>query len=724
MPDRIDPRAGGLPGTYPSTERLDLIELLHGHRIADPYRWLEDSADPRTVQWSEQQDELFAAFRRTWAADEDLEFFRTRTMQLADTGFVGPPVWRGERRFHLRRQAGQEHNILVTADADGIERPLIDPAEIDPSGRTVLDDWHPSPDGALLAYLTSEGGTEESVLRVIEVDGGRLVDGPIDRVKYTSMAWLPDGTSFFYVRRLAADGVPEGESEYHRRVYLHRLGVDCTEDLLVFGDDREKTSYYTLALSADGRWLAVTSQRGTDPRTEVHLADLAAADGPVFTVVQEGADAETYPRFGRDGRLYLFTTLEAPNGRLCVVDPEAVSRGPWQEVLAEDTQAVLRDYALLDGPEAGPAMVLALRSRLAISELMLHDGRDGSLLAPIPTPGAGAIDDAYDAMVAAHLFTHPDGGPYAWLNYTDDTTPLQVYRFDVRSRELTLWAEAACAVELGSVHVKRFTYQSKDGTGIQLTVMSPTGEPDRPRPTILYGYGGYGVSLGPQFNPGRIPWVEAGGVFAIANLRGGGERGEAWHRAGMLGTKQNTFDDFHAAGDWLVVQGWTTREQLGVIGQSNGGLLVGAALTQRPEAYAAAVCSEPLLDMLRYERSGLGATWSGEFGSASVSQEFEWLLGYSPYHRVHDVDQGTPYPAVLFTVFEGDTRVDPLHARKLTAALQHATSVSATDRPILLRREFGVGHADRSMSSLFELAMDQLGFLKQQLGMGRPPATR
>jgi prolyl oligopeptidase len=302
-----------------------------------------------------------------------------------------------------------------------------------------------------------------------------------------------------------------------------------------------------------------------------------------------------------------------------------------------------------------------------------------------------------------------------WFGYTDHRTPDQVCRFDARTGEVDVWAPSPGGdAELGEVHVRTEQYTSKDGTRIQLTILAPSEDPDRARPTILYGYGGFDISLRPLYAAQRLAWVEAGGVFAVANLRGGGEEGEDWHRAGMFGNKQNVFDDFQAAGDYLVEQGWTTREQLGIFGGSNGGLLVGAALTQRPEAYAAVVCSAPLLDMLRYELFGLGATWNVEYGSAQVPEEFEWLLGYSPYHHVRE---GAAYPATLFTVFEGDTRVDTLHARKLTAALQHATSAAPADRPILLRRELNVGHGQRAVSRSIPLWIDQLAFLAHQLGL-------
>ena len=710
------------PTQYPQAERLDLVEELHGHRIADPFRWLEDAATVETVTWSAAQDELYAAFQNSLTGNGDQrEAFRNRLAELADAGIVTPPVWRGEQRFFTRRAPGQEHAVLLTAGQDGVERTLIDPGAIDPTGATTLDGWYPSRDGGLLAYLLSEGGTEEALLRVIDVATGDLVDGPIDRSRHSQVAWLPDGKAFYYTRRLAPDLVPDDESQHHRRVYLHRLGTDPAEDSLVFGDGLDKTNYYAIVVSRDGRWIAVNTYRGTSSSNDLHVADLAASglDQPRWIAVQEGVDAQTDVHFGHDGKFYLRTDRDAPNLRLCAADPDALAYEQWRDVLPENPKAVLEDFTLIDGGGQGddgrfdgddapdrPA-VLALYAWHGVSSLRLFDLAAGELLAEVETPGAGTIPAVHD---------HPAGGTRAWFGYVDHVTPPKVLVFDARTREVTTWADSPGSIELGAVHVTRVLYPSKDGTLIPMSILAPTAEPDRPRPTILYGYGGFDITVSPDFSALRLAWVEAGGVFAIANLRGGNEEGEDWHRAGRLGQKQNVFDDFHAAGDWLVDGGWTTRAQLGIFGGSNGGLLVGTALTQRPEAYAAVVCSAPLLDMLRYEQFGLGALWNVEYGSAEIAEEFEWLLGYSPYHHVHE---GTAYPATLFTIFEGDTRVDTLHARKLAAALQHVTSAQIADRPVLVRREHNVGHSSRAVSRSLTLWVDQLTFLARQLGMGR-----
>jgi prolyl oligopeptidase len=687
---------------YPDAPRLDLLEEIHGRRVADPYRWLEDPSDPRTEQWASAQDALLAEERATWPGRERL---RRRLAELMGAGVVSAPAWRGERQFFMRRTADQEHAVLLTVDPDGTERVLLDPMRIDPSGTTTLDAWQPSKEGHLLAYQLSIGGTEESVIRVLDVVSGEVVDGPIDRARYSPVAWLPGGKAYYYVRRLAPEDVPQGEEQYHRRVWLHRLGSDPADDVAVFGEGMEKTNYYGVSVSRDGRWLSISATAGTAPRNDLWLADLSTSplDRPELRVVQAGVDASTSVEVGRDGRLYVFTDRDAPRGRLCVASPHDPAYENWRELVPEDPEAVLDGYAILDGPELGEAPVLLTAwTRHAVSEITVHDLGTGDRTGEVPLPGLGSVGG---------LMERPEGGHESWFGYTDHTTPSSVFRYDARTGETSLWASAPGRVHVPAVETRQMTYASADGTPVRMFVIS-RGDAERgPRPTILYGYGGFGIPLTPAYSASILAWVEAGGVYAVANLRGGGEEGEDWHRAGMGPNKQKVFDDFHAAAEWLIRQGWTTPQQLAISGGSNGGLLVGAALSQRPELFAAVVCSAPLLDMVRYEKFGLGETWNEEYGTAADPEQLGWLLAYSPYHNVRD---GVAYPATLFTVFDSDTRVDPMHARKMCAALQHATSGS---RPILLRREKDVGHGARAVSRAVEVSVDVLAFTARWTGL-------
>jgi prolyl oligopeptidase len=696
---------------------MDLVEQMAGHSVADPYRWLEDPDSQESRAWLSAQDILL----HEHTADLPLRSaLATRLGELTAAGYVSAPAWRGERSFFLRREPGQEHAALITSAPGGQERVLIDPMALDPTGTTTLDAWVPDHEGRLLAYQLSRGGDEESVLQVMEIATGTLVEGPIGRCRYSPVAWLPGGKAYYYVRRLAPEAVPHGEDQYHRRVYLHTVGTPTEHDTLVFGEGRDKTDYYGVSLSWDGRWLAVMAAQGTSPRTDVWLADLTASSpaGPALRVVQQGIDARTGVHVGRDGRLYVFTDAGSPRGRLAVADPARPGPDGWRDLIAEDAEAVLTDYAILDGEQARPPVLVATWTRHALSEITVHDLATGERLGAVGLPGHGGPGSAGASRLGTvgQITERPEGGHDLWLAYTDHTTPVTVYRYDARSGEVTLWARPPGSVAIPVVSTGLVTYRSADGTKVRMLVISPAGAPVAPRPAILTGYGGFAISLlTPAFSPAALAWVEAGGVYAIAGLRGGSEEGENWHRAGMREHKQCVFDDFHAAAAKLIGDGWTSAGRLAISGGSNGGLLVGAALTQQPDRYAAVACSAPLLDMVRYELFGLGQSWNDEFGSAADATELGWLLSYSPYHRVR---AGVRYPAVLFTVFDSDTRVDPMHARKMCAALQHATTARLPDRPILLRRESQVGHSARSVSRSVALSADTLAFLALHTGLG------
>jgi prolyl oligopeptidase len=728
------------PG-YPRAARLGLIEDLPGYQVADPYRWLEDPASQDTKDWLAAQDELWLSHAADLPARAPLA---SRIEQLMAAGFVGTPVWRGERQFFMRRLAGEEHGVLLTAAPGEPERVLIDPMAIDPTGLTTLDSWHPDKEGRLLAYQLSAAGDEESVLRVLDVASGAEVDGPISRCRYSPVAWLPGGAAFYYVRKLPPDLVPDGEEQYHRRVYLHTVGAPDAADVLIFGAGLDKTNYYSVSVSRDGRWLAIGAAQGTAPRNDLWLADLNATEpaAPALRVVQQGVDARTGVHVGRDGRLYVFTDAGAPRGRLAVADPAAPEARNWRDLISEDPTAILTDFAILDGPELARPVLFASWTRHAISELSVHDLATGERTGTVTLPGAGPAGSSAGTGrlgTTGGISERPEGGHEAWFGYTDNTTPLMIYHYDARDGAVRVWATAPGAVQVPDVSTRQLTFTSKDGTEVRMIIISqeegglaaaaeptlgaewrsggPGGRPPgpaEPRPTILYGYGGFGISMAPAYSASILAWVEAGGVYAIAGLRGGGEEGEDWHRAGMREHKQNVFDDFHAAAATLISGGWTTAGQLGISGGSNGGLLVGAAITQWPAQFAAAACSAPLLDMVRYERFGLGQTWNDEYGTAARADELAWLLGYSPYHHVR---AGTRYPATLFTVFDNDTRVDPVHARKMCAAVQYATSARWPDRPVLLRRETEVGHGARAVSRTVALSADTLAFLAFHTGL-------
>jgi prolyl oligopeptidase len=672
---------------FPEARRLDLVEELHGHAVADPYRWLEDAASEETASWSMAQD----ALARDWLdALPGRDHLRRRLRELLP-GMIGPPTPLGDRVFHLRRRPDEEMAVLVVREGDE-ERVVLDPMALDPSGLTTLDGLALSKEGDRLAYQVSTGGDELSRLFVLDVATGLLVEGPIVMGRTGSVAWLPGGEELFYVRRLP--DVPAGEEHFHRRVWRHRVGSDPSSDEVVFGDGRDPRTYYGVTTSRDGGWLTISAAVGTEPRNDLYLADLGAPSLSLVPV-QEDVDARTGGSVrADDGLLWLYTDLDAPRGRLVVADPAAPT--VWRDLLPQDPEAVLTDYAVTDDA------VVAVRRRHVVSEVSVHDRVTGELRSGVELPGLGS----------ASVTARPEGGHDVWIGYSDHVRPFHVLHLDVPSGAVGIHALPPGAPDLPAITASQVFVDSTDGARVPMVVLHRADvAPDGGRPTILYGYGGFANAMTPAYGSTTAAWVEAGGVYAVAGLRGGDEYGETWHRAGMREQKQHTFDDFHACAERLVADGWTSPSSLGISGGSNGGLLVGAALTQRPELFRAVVCSAPLLDMVRYERFGLGATWNDEYGSAEVPEELEWLLSYSPYHRVVE---GTPYPAVLFTVFEGDSRVDPLHARKLCAALQHATT---SDEPVLLRRETDVGHGARSVSRSIELSVDTLSFLADRLGL-------
>ncbi|MEY2798064.1 MAG: hypothetical protein RIS22_330 [Actinomycetota bacterium] len=694
---------------YPPARRDSTSELHFGRMVADPYRWLEPGDSDDVREWSMAQEGLWQSQISELSGRN---YWSERLRQLLGAGYRSTPSWRGTREFFIRRSAAEELGILYTRkDSESEIEVLIDPLAINPGGTTTLDSWQPSKEGDLLAYQLSTGGTEESTLYVMDVETHEVIDGPIDRARYSPIAWLPGGKAFYYVRRLAPELLKEEERAYHRRVYFHIVGTNPDSDVEIFGSGLEMTNYYGVSLSMDGRWLTLSASAGTEPRNDLWLADLhtSSPSAPKFILIQSAeSDAQTSLEPLRDGRILIGTNFDAPRGRICISSPTTLlsvgESAEWRDLVPEDPEAVLGGWAVLDGPLMPASMLLVLWNRHTVSEITVHSLETGERQSTIPLPGLGTITG---------IAVRPEGGHEAWFGYTDHVTPPTIYSFDGRTLEVKKYADPPGVVTPPKVFAQLITYTSFDDTQVRMFILSSQESADTPRPTVLYGYGGFGVGLNPTFSATALAWVEAGGVWAVANIRGGDEEGEEWHRQGMRGEKQNVFDDFIYAAHYLINSGWTSPEHLAIEGGSNGGLLVGAALTQRPDLFAAVVCSAPLLDMIRYELHGLGATWSDEYGSAAIEEEFEWLIGYSPYHQVRE---GENYPATLFTVFEGDTRVDPLHARKMCAALQHAQS-KEDSRPILIRAERNVGHGARSLSRTIDLSADSLAFLSKWTGL-------
>jgi prolyl oligopeptidase len=593
--------------------------------------------------------------------------------------------------------------VLVVRDGEtGPERTIVDPNALSASGIVALDWWYPSDDGHLLAYGLSEGGTELSTLYVLDVERGeeltRSGSGTTDRIPYTraaSVAWLPDGSGFFYTRYPEPGTVARGDEMYHRHVFLHLLGEEWQTDAEIFGAGRAREDWANVELSHTGRWLAIEVQQGW-VRSEVYCLDREQPERG-FIPIHVGRDAMAHPVFAGD-RFLLHTNADAPNYALYEVDPLRPERSNWSLVLPEQADRVLESV------QAAAGRLIAHELHNATSEARLY-GLDGRLQSEVRLPSLGSVTGIGGTWQGDRIA----------LGFTSFAQPPTAYRVDPATGECVVLArgEAPPDFDASRYVVQQEWYTSHDGARVSMFLIHRRDLPlDAPRPTLLTGYGGFNVSRTPMFVAALPLLLDAGGLYALPNLRGGGEYGEAWHRAGMLGNKQNVFDDFMCAAKWLVNREYTRPEELAISGGSNGGLLVGAVLVQRPDLFKAVVCQVPLLDMLRYQQLRIARLWIPEYGTAEDPEQFRWLYAYSPYHHVR---QGERYPATFLLTAEGDSRVDPMHARKMAARLQAATSSEA---PILLRVETAAGHGQgKPRSKQLEELTDVWSFLFWQLGL-------
>jgi prolyl oligopeptidase len=663
-----------------------VVDTVHGVEVPDPYRWLESGEAPEVQAWVAAQNERT---RQALDARPDRARWHERLVALMGLPVVLAAEVAGDRLFVLERAAGAEQASLVLRSATDPTTPprvLVDPTAGTDDAAVAVDWFHPSFDGRLVAYGTSEGGNERSVLRVLDVDRGEVLVEEIPDTRACSLAWWPDGSGFWYTR------YPSGE-EYHRRVFAHRLGEHWRDDELVFGDLPVPHAWPTVQASPDGRYLLVEVMVGW-AQIELHLLDCQTGDWrPVIT----GVEAVTSLTFAGE-RLVGVTTLDAPRGRVVAVDPANPAAEHWVTVLAEG-DAVLRQ------PVACGDEVLVVASERAVDRI-LRLGPDGER--------RGTVDDL--GLVSIVGLTAERSTSRAFVVAAGFTTPTAVWRW-TPAGGIERWCPAEpSSAQVPELAVRQARYASLDGTEIGMFLVHRAERPPGPgTPALLTGYGGFALTESPAWSPLAAAWCAAGGLYALSGLRGGAEEGEAWHEAGRRANKQNVFDDFAAAADWLVAEGLTSRERLALHGGSNGGLLMGAALTQHPDLARAVWCAVPLLDMVRFPQFLIARLWTDEYGDPAVPEELAWLLAYSPYHRVVE---GTCYPAVLLTTAEGDSRVDPLHARKMAAMLQWASSC-ADERPVLLHQEGRAGHGVGKPAGkrAAELA-DVLAFFTWQLDLG------
>lgn len=713
-----DPAADRAPGP-PATERRAVTETIAGEQVLDPFRWLEgDTSEPLTAarptpeveRWTDAQN---AYTRSVLDALPGRTRLAARIRELMEAGSIGVPIAAGDRVFYRARSGRQALPILYAADADGAEpRALLDPFELDAPGPIGLDWFRPSPDGELVAFGLRAGGDGTSTLHVLDAESGRwLADQIAGRA--TLLGWMPAGRSFFYARR-ADPGDP-----YSTVIAFHEIGDHPREDRVLLRQrdvqrlyaDAGKTEDQLEALrttrgpfarpSADGRWLTIGYH--TDAGSiDLWTADLDAwrRTGELGTrpLIVGGEGRSRAVLLGDDG--YLLTHDGSPNGRVVRFDPARPDdRERWQELVPERRDTVITDIDLA----RGVLLVTLIRDASAAVERYTTRGRP---LGEVPLPGSGT----------ARISAAPDRTG-VFLRYESFDAPARVLRFDAAAEtaEPEVWRTLDAPLGGTSVVVNRVRYTSADGTEIGMFIVHREGlELSGDHPTLLTGFGGFGVPMLSAFDPALIPWIERGGVFALPNLRGGGERGLAWHDAGRLNRKQNVFDDFIAAGEWLINNGYTRPERLAIAGRSNGGLLAGAVVTQRPDLFSAAFIGAPLLDMLRYDRFLAAGHWTPEYGSPDNTEHARALLEYSPYHNI---EPGTRYPAVLLTASAEHARVHPMHARKMAARLQAATSANPDEHPVLLWIDPQAGHGGEPLEARVREAVDRQLFLMWQTGL-------
>jgi prolyl oligopeptidase len=664
----------------PATHREDVKEVVQGVEIADPYRWLEDQDSPETRAWIDAQNRYTHAILDSWPGREALQRRLTELMKIES---ITTPEERNERYFYAKRLPDQDLFVsYVKKGLGGKEEVLIDPHPLSPDHTTSAAVVEISEDGTLVAWEIRRGGEDEVALKFRNVDTLQDLPDELPKGRYFGGALKPDKSGFYYAR-MNTDGP---------RAYYHKMGTDPAKDTEIFGKGYGPDKIIFATLSEDGRYLIITVLHGSAGDTEIYYQDVAA-QGPIRPVVNDVA-ARFLGEVGGN-HLYLHTNWKAPKGRILAVDLSNPAREHWQEVVPECDSAI--ESLTLGG---GKLFVNYLEN--ASSRIKVFDDT-GKYLRDVSLPSFGS------ASVLARWASGE-----AFYSFSSFATPLAIYRYDVASGKQDLWARVKVPIDNDQFEVKQVWYQSKDKTRVPMFLVHRKRlKLDGANPALLTGYGGFNVSETPRFTATAALWVEQGGVYAEPSLRGGGEFGEAWHRAGMLANKQHVFDDFLAAAEWLIQNRYTNPSKLAIEGGSNGGLLVGAALTQRPDLFRAVACGYPLLDMLRYQKFLVARFWVPEYGSADNPEQFKYLYAYSPYHHVQP---GTKYPAVLLFSGDADTRVAPLHARKMTALLQAST---ASDGLVLLRYETKAGHSRDGLPVTMQIEQltDVLGFLLWQLNV-------
>jgi len=652
--------------TYPETKKDDVVDDYHGTLVPDPYRWLEHHEAEDTLAWGDAQNALTFDYLAELPARPSIH---KRITQLWDYPKYGPPITRENKVFMTYNDGLQNQAILYKQDGfDGEREVLLDPNTLSDDGTVALMNTAFSKDGKLMAYSVASGGSDWQMIHVRDVETGEDLDDVLDWCKFTNATWVPDGSGFYYSRFPEQEDKFSGEAPFNNKLYFHKIGTSQSEDQLIYERPDKPELGFNALVTEDEQYLFLYVNHAAVSRNRLYFRKLES-DGDFERLVDD-PDAQYSPLGTVDGILYMQTDSEAQKGRIVAVDLENYGREHWQTIIQESDD-VIAFSALVNNQ-----IVIAYMHN-AYHQVKIFD-LDGTFIKEIAFPTIGSVMGMIGKQKETDLF----------INFQSYLYPPTIYRYDMDTHTLEALYETSVDFDANDFETTQVFYPSKDGTQVSMFLTYKKGlQKTGANPTVLYGYGGYSIPLTPGFAPHIIQWLEAGGIWAVANLRGGSEYGEAWHRAGMLENKQNVFDDFISAGEWLIDNGYTRSDKLAIHGRSNGGLLVAACMLQRPDLFGAVICGVPVTDMLRFHKFTAGRYWTAEYGNAEANaDDFAFMVKFSP---IHNVKAGVDYPATLVVTADMDDRVVPMHAKKFTAALQDANS---GDNPIMLRLDTRSGH--------------------------------
>ncbi|CAH0190859.1 Prolyl endopeptidase [Massilia sp. Bi118] len=687
----------GTPLAYPVAKKVDQTDDYHGTKVADPYRWLEDANSAETKEWVDAENKV----TQSWLAQiPEREAIRQRLTQLWNYERYSVPYKEGGRYFFSRNDGLQNQSVLYTMKTlSDTPRLLLDPNTLAADGTVALAGLAVSPDGKLLAYSTAASGSDWNEIRVRNVDTGKDLEDHIQWVKFSSTAWTRDGKGFFYSRYDAPkEATKLADVNYFQKLYYHKLGTPQEADVLVYDRPDQKEWGFGGNTTDDGRYLLITATKGTAHKYRVFYKDLSKPDSKVLPLI-DNFDAG-YDFIDNVGSVFYFATdRNAPRKRIVAIDVNKPQEANWKTVVPESQQTLVSSHMV--NKQLINEYLADARSVVKVTDLK------GKQVREIALPGIGSVSG----------FGGKQGDSETFFSFTGFTTPTTIYRLDMKSGATSVFRKPDVKFNPADYETRQQFYTSRDSTRVPMFIVSKKGlKLDGSNPTYLYGYGGFNISMTPGFSPANLAWMEMGGVYVVANLRGGGEYGEAWHEAGTKLKKQNVFDDFIGAAEWLVNNKVTSPSKLAIGGGSNGGLLVGAAMTQRPDLFGAAIPMVGVMDMLRFHKFTIGWAWTSDYGSSENADEFKALVKYSP---LHNLKPGTCYPATMITTADHDDRVVPAHSFKFAATAQAA---QAGGNPVIIRIDTKAGHgAGKPTGKQIEEVADRWGFLSKALKMNEAP---